>query len=226
MLIAAIIAAVLTLLGAAVLLGSSDERRRVRGLELSTTGSVPDGEVKLQGKAFAREPLIAPLSGQSCVVYRLIFSKWVGLGRNRRLEEVRRALQVAPGFALVDAQGSLLVDAEGAELRCEKVHTAKTSLLGTDAKVAAAIAEHAADLAGEDVRVVEEVIPEGETVLAIGKIDHAQTPLRLTGPRLLLSRLSEQALTRWDTGDFAGIGLLACGVATAVAVVLSLIGSP
>ena len=225
MLIAAILAVVLILLGAAVLLGSSDERRRVRGLPLSTTGSVPDGEVKVQGKAFAREPLIAPLSGQSCVLYRLVFSQWVGVGKNRRLEEVHRTLQVAPGFALVDAQGSLPVDADGADLRCEKVHTANASLLGFDARVAAAIEEHAATLAGEDVRVVEELIPEGETMLAIGSINHAQSPLRLTGPRLLLSRLSEQALTRWDTGDFAGLGILAGGIATAVAVVTSFINS-
>lgn len=226
MLIGAIVAVVLILLGSAVLLGSSDERRRVRRLPLSTSGALPEGEVKVQGKAFAREPLMAPLSGQPCVLYRLIFSKWVGSGRNRRLEEVRRALQVAPGFALVDVQGSLPVDAEGAELRCEKVHTAKTSLLGLgrEDKVAAAIAAHAADLMDDEVYVVEELIPDGETVLAIGTADTSHGSPRLGGPRLLLSRLSEQALTRWDSGDFAGLGILAGGIATAVAVVISVIG--
>ncbi len=224
MLIVGIVPLLLILLGVAVLLGSSDQRRRVRSLPLSNTASVADGEVKLQGKAFAYEPLTAPLSGQACVLYRLSFSQWVGMGRNKRLEEVHRALVVGSGFAIIDAFGKLEIDAEGAELRCEKVHSGGTSLLGLDTKASAAVKEHVPHLSEGEVRVVEELIPDGETILVIGTVDTSQAPPKLGGPRLLLSRLSEDALTKWDSGDFAGIAMIVGGVAAAVALAVVALG--
>jgi hypothetical protein len=131
------------------------EKRAIENTPRSRVRSVAMGFVELTGCARVRTPVVAPLSGISCIFYKFLIEQEESDGRDGTSWKTVERGQSAEWFDLDDGTGTLTVDPDGVEVE-----------LGQDYRTIT----RGEGLLARRQRCTEWRVTPGETITVIGTV--------------------------------------------------------
>jgi hypothetical protein len=131
------------------------EKRAIENTPRSRVRSVAMGFVELTGCARARTPLVAPLSGMSCVFYKYQIEQEESGGRGGTSWKTIDQAQSAEWFDLDDGTGTIAIDPDGVQAE-----------LGRDYRDIT----HGEGLLARRQRCTEWRVNPGETITVVGTV--------------------------------------------------------
>jgi hypothetical protein len=131
------------------------EKRAIENTPRSRVRSVAMGFVELTGSARARTPVIAPLSGMSCVFYKFLLEREETGGRGGTSWKTVDQGQSADWFDLDDGTGTIAVDPDGVQAELGRDYRNITTGIGL--------------LAARE-RCTEWRVNPGETITVVGTV--------------------------------------------------------
>ena len=131
------------------------EKRAIENIPRSRVRSVAMGFVELTGSARARTPVVAPLSGTSCVFYRFLLEREEPGGRGGSRWKTVDQGQSADWFDLDDGTGTITVDPDGVQAELGRDYRSITTGIG---------------LLAPRERCTEWRVNPGETITVVGTV--------------------------------------------------------
>lgn len=156
--------------------------QRIENTATSSVQSTAIGMVELYGQAYCPEKIESPISGERCA-YWCVVGQYYRRGKHGRWVEIFRRYSSIP-FFLQDKTGKILVDPEKATMAIPRDHLYSGSISGKNAWGAFTKLEPVAlsfidsldeagkkafmNVAGEEIRIYEFYIAEGDMVYVLG----------------------------------------------------------
>jgi hypothetical protein len=203
----------LTLFGAVLLVSRGALRSRLRRTPRTLARQAEAGTtVKMIGRVVAREPVHAPLADMACAYFQVTVQQVSEVDRET-LETQFTDIEYAQGMALEDESGRIAVDPEEAQFLHIRLREFSPGAAVWDPNIRRDLISRYITRSSDGMRLREERLNLGTTVVALGRVEESPAGLVLTGgPDLELYGEDEEALTAIKLADLAGWVLLMTGL--------------
>jgi hypothetical protein len=214
----------LTLAGVVLLVSRGALRSRLRRTPRTLARQAQAGTtVKMIGKVVAREPVHAPLANVACAYFQMTVQQ-VSEQDRETLETQFTERAYAQGWELEDESGRIAVEPEEAQFLHIRLREFSPGAAVWDPNIQRdLVSRYILTRSADGMRLREERLDLGTTVVALGRVEESPAGLVLTGgPELELYGEDEKALTAIKLADLGGWVLLMTGLLLCATWALSL----